>query len=123
MWRFALVCIAACAPTWTHASYRPTALADARRAASLDHACPEGNIRFKRDATVWGAMLVDGDQIVYEPGGVVGTVMERAPRWTFVFDVCGEQHVYVRPVTDAPDRDPAFYDLDAPTPNPTWRDL
>lgn len=123
MWRFALLCVAACAPTWTKPSYRPTAIADARRAASLDHSCPADRIRFKRDATQWGAVLDPGEWLVWEPGGVIGTYVTRPPRWTFVFDVCGEQRIYVRPVIDSPYRDPAFVDLEAPTADRSWHDL
>jgi hypothetical protein len=123
MWRFALLCVAACAPSWSKPSYFPTALADARHAASLDHGCPETEIRFKRDATEWHSMLADGGEAAYEPGGVVGTFTDVAPRWTFVFDVCGDQRVYSRPLTDSPLRDPAFVDLEAPTADRSWRDL
>jgi hypothetical protein len=121
MWRYAIL-LAACAPTWTKPAYRPTALAEARHAAALDHGCPESEIRFKRDATEWMHLTPDLQQAAYEPGGVVGTFTQRAPRWTFVFDVCGEQRVYMRPVTDSPLRDPSFVDLYAPTAQ-GWTDL
>lgn len=107
MWRFALLCIAACAPTWTKPSYRLTALADARATAARDHQCPAERINFKRDATYWRPV-----NEVWEPGGVVGTVADTAPRWKFVFDVCGAQRTYVREVTDSPYRDPAFTEND-----------
>ena len=103
MWRFALLCIAACAPTWTKPSYRLTALADARAKAAHDYNCPADRINFKRDATYWRSVSE-----VWEPGGVIGTVMTSAPRWKFVFDVCGTQRTYVREVTDSPYRDPSF---------------
>lgn len=123
MWRIAIVLLAACAPTWTKPSYRSTAVADARATAVREHECPDDRVRFKRDATDWTRTApVDTTQVVWEPGGVVGTIVEVAPRWTFVFDVCGEQHIYMRPLTDSPYRDPGFQDLDAPGPL-RWEDL
>lgn len=122
MWRFALLCIAACAPTWTKPSYRPTAIADARATAARDYKCPADRINFKRDATDWFTGTDAMWDAVWEPGGVVGTLHATAPRWTFVFDVCGEQHIYMRELTDSPYRDPGFQDLDRKGPL-SWTDL
>lgn len=103
MWRFAFLTLAACAPTWTKPSYRLTALAEARAQAAHDYGCPADRINFQRDATVWRHTSE-----VWEPGGVIGTVDVSAPRWKFVFDVCGTQRAYERKITDSPYRDPSF---------------
>jgi len=90
-----LVALAACAPSWIHDDFKPHAIAEARHAASARYSCPLPRVELRCDAT-WSVHATDGDLVVWEPDGSVGTIVASAPQWTFDLDVCGQTRRFAR---------------------------
>jgi hypothetical protein len=79
--------LAACAPRWIDPSYQPRAVVEAIRTAARDHHCPVEQVALRCDATRMLGVL-DGDFVVYDDGGAVGTIVDEVPAWEFELDVC-----------------------------------